>query len=333
MGVFKIGETDREGRQKRIEHTGRYLRASRTGGVALRAHARVLGVNVTGNTSRGVRVSTRLAKNTQVATQNGRLLLRGRYGTDAATLNLSKSGLTVSSKTPVGAVNWVKPGRSSFKMAGIHVRGHKAAYLQGVYALVAVLGAAMRAALEVLAAIAGLFYRGAQRAKIRRELAERENARLELEAVDARAEGEAIARERGVDLTREPARDLFAALVFVVVCLGRGEDPLGPEAMGTSEPDDAAGCALVTEVRACGEQIRAWLGHAGADAAPEQLLGLARALTGALAPKLEEPLRGETLLSLDDACLASGPKTVIQEVMIDEVARALEVDLEVEGEV
>ena len=36
MALFKFGEKDADGRQKRIEHTGQYLRASRTGGVALR---------------------------------------------------------------------------------------------------------------------------------------------------------------------------------------------------------------------------------------------------------------------------------------------------------
>jgi len=126
VGLFNIGDTDRDGRQKRIEHGGRYLRASRTGGVSLRAQTKVAGVNVTGNTSHGARISTRLAKNTQVAFQNGRFVLRGRYGSDAAKLNLSKSGVTVSTKTPVGTLNWIKPKRSSFTMAGIQLRGEKA---------------------------------------------------------------------------------------------------------------------------------------------------------------------------------------------------------------
>ncbi|WP_435106586.1 hypothetical protein [Arhodomonas sp. AD133] len=130
MSLFKLGDKDRDGRQKRIEHTGKYLRAGRTGGVSLRAHTRISSVNVTGNTSHGLRVSTRLARNTQVAMQNGRFILRGRYGSDAAKVNLSKSGVSVSSKTPVGAFNWIKPGRSSFKLAGIQLRGHKAAYLR-----------------------------------------------------------------------------------------------------------------------------------------------------------------------------------------------------------
>lgn len=72
-------EKDSDGRLKRIEYRGKYLRASRTGGVALRAQARAGGINFTANTNRGARVSTRIAKGTQAAFQNGRFVLRGRY--------------------------------------------------------------------------------------------------------------------------------------------------------------------------------------------------------------------------------------------------------------
>ena len=112
MTTFRVGEKDRDGRQKRIDYSGRYLRASRTGGVALRAHVKAAGINLTGNTSHGFRLSTRLAKNTQVAMQNGRFVLRGRYGPDIAKVNLSKSGVSVSSKVGLGTINWMRPGAS-----------------------------------------------------------------------------------------------------------------------------------------------------------------------------------------------------------------------------
>lgn len=192
MGFLKLGEEDRDGRQKRIEHTGKYLRASRTGGVSLRAHTRVSGVNVTGNTRHGVRVSTRLAKNTQMAFQNGRFILRGRYGSDAAKLNLSKSGVSVSSKTPVGAFNWVRPGRSSFKMAGVHVRGHKAAYMQAVYLLFAMVAALIRVVVHAV----GLAFRGVgwgvQAIVARREQARQDQERLGLTASEVAGEGGSI---------------------------------------------------------------------------------------------------------------------------------------------
>jgi hypothetical protein len=80
-----------DGRLKRIEYRGKYLRASRTGGVALRAHAKASGINFTANSKRGARVSTRIAKGTQAAFQNGRFVLRGRYGDGPNKVNLTAS--------------------------------------------------------------------------------------------------------------------------------------------------------------------------------------------------------------------------------------------------
>jgi len=133
-----IFEKGADGRLKRIEYRGKYLRASRTGGVALRAQTKAAGVNLTANTNRGTRVSTRIAKGTQAAFQNGRFVLRGRYGEGPAKLNLSKSGVSVSSKTEVGTVNWFKPRYSSVKIGGVQVRGKKAVYLHLIAGLLQV---------------------------------------------------------------------------------------------------------------------------------------------------------------------------------------------------
>ncbi|MFO8065507.1 MAG: DNA-binding protein, partial [Spirochaetia bacterium] len=134
--MFNIGKTDQYGRQKRIEHRGKYLRASRTGGVSLRAQTKAAGLNVTGNTKRGIRLSTRAAKGTNVAFQNGRFRLRGRYGKGPTKLNLSKSGMSVSTRNALGTFNWTKPNRSSAKIAGVQMRGKKAANLQLIYLVV-----------------------------------------------------------------------------------------------------------------------------------------------------------------------------------------------------
>jgi hypothetical protein len=332
MSFLKIGEKDRDGRQKRIEHTGRYLRASRTGGLSLRAQTRMSGVNLTANSRHGVRVSTRLAKGTNVALQHGRFVLRGRYGSDAARLNLSKSGLTVSSKTPVGTYNWVKPGRSSFKMAGIQVRGHKAANLHLVYFVFAALAGAVLAIFKIVAGAFQLVGQLAGRRAARRELEahERERPRLDIAAVAA--EGERITREQGLELSREPARDLFAALVFTVVCLGRGHERFDAIRAGMGDPDDAASYALAHDVRVCGQQVATWLGEGAAERAPEQVVGMMYALAIAFARTADEATRTETLLALDDACLAAGPKTFLQEEMIDLLAEALRVEVVLEGE-
>ena len=124
-----------DGRLKRIEYRGKYLRASRTGGVALRAQAKAGGIHFTANSNRGLRVSTRLAKGTQVAFQKGRFVLRGRYGKGPPKVNLSKSGVSVSTKTDLGTVNWFKPRYSSVKTAGIQVRGKNAIYLHLIVGL------------------------------------------------------------------------------------------------------------------------------------------------------------------------------------------------------
>lgn len=159
MSNFKIGEKDQDGRQKRIEHTGKHLRISRTGGISLRKQAKIKGLNITANTTHGVRISHRVAKNTQIALQNNRLVLRGRYGRGPHRLNLSKSGISVSSKTPVGTFNWIKPNRSSFKVAGMHFRGKKAANMHVIYAVLSLLMMAAQMAMVLLSvALKALFF-------------------------------------------------------------------------------------------------------------------------------------------------------------------------------
>ena len=125
-----------DGRLKRIEYRGKYLRASRTGGIALRAQTKLSGVHLTANSQHGLRASARVAKGTQVAFQNGRFILRGRYGRGPTKLNLSKSGVSVSSKTEIGTINWFKPRYSSAKIGGIQVRGKNALYLHALLAVV-----------------------------------------------------------------------------------------------------------------------------------------------------------------------------------------------------
>ena len=156
-------ERDADGHLKRIEYRGHHLRASRTGGVALRAQTRAAGINLTANTARGTRVSTRLAKGTQGAFQNGRFILRGRYGDGPNKVNLSKSGVSVSSKTEIGTVNWFKPRYSSAKIGGIQVRGKNAVYLHlivGLFQIAAYFLIFLAQAIVLL--VQGLYWLGLQ---------------------------------------------------------------------------------------------------------------------------------------------------------------------------
>ena len=142
---------DADGRLKRIEYRGKYLRESRTGGVSLRAQTKLAGLNLTANTQHGFRVSTRVAKGTNVGFQNGRFVLRGRYGKGRTKLNLSKSGVSVSSKTSVGTINWFKPRYSSAKIAGIQVRGQNAVYINLLASLIQMAFMLLLAAIQLIA--------------------------------------------------------------------------------------------------------------------------------------------------------------------------------------
>lgn len=131
--LTNLGRKDDQGRQVRIEHRTRYTRISRTGGVAIRAQTRAAGVNLTVNSNHGLRLSKGVLKGTQIALQKGRFRLRGRYGKGPTKINLSKSGITVSTRNQLGSFNWIKPNRSSAKLFGVQVRGKKAAQLQLYY--------------------------------------------------------------------------------------------------------------------------------------------------------------------------------------------------------
>jgi len=128
--MFGLGKRDRDGRQVRVEHRGRNLRASRTGGVSARAERKLGPINATANTARGVRVTTRVARGLHVGFQNGRTRLVGRWNAGPFAFNLSKSGVSTSMKTSTGRLNLLKPQYSSFKIGGVQVRGKKAAQLQ-----------------------------------------------------------------------------------------------------------------------------------------------------------------------------------------------------------
>lgn len=149
--MFGLGRKDKAGRQVRIEHRGRNLRASRTGGLAVRAQTKLGPVIATVNTSTGVRLSTRVAKGTRVALQRGRFRLQGRWNAGPLGFNLSKSGVSASVKTSTGTLNFLKPRYSSFKFAGVQVRGKNAMYLQ--FATLALAGAALLAMLAIRLAI------------------------------------------------------------------------------------------------------------------------------------------------------------------------------------
>lgn len=134
--MFGIGKKDEDGKQVRIEHRGKYTRASRTGGVAARAEEKVGPLNLTANSSKGLRASTRVANGIRMALHNGRFQLIGRWRAGPLGFNLSKTGVSASVKNRAGTFNFLKPQYSSFKFAGVQLRGKKAAQLQVIYMLI-----------------------------------------------------------------------------------------------------------------------------------------------------------------------------------------------------
>ncbi len=342
--LFKIGQRDRHGRQKRIEYTGRYLRASRTGLVSLRAQTRVAGVNATANTRRGVRLSTRVAKNTQVAMQNGRFVLRGRYGSDAARFNVSKSGVTVSTRTPSGTLNWIKPGRSSFKLAGVQMRGHKAVWLQLAYLLVMAVVGVVQLLLQGLVALVSGLYRAAVGAvagvRLWRGRVAQERLLAALDPAEARALAKAQLGARLDDRLSARAQasrtEPLGALGYALVCLGRGEvrgaadrHGLGPGAETEGGPEIRG---LLRAIPPAGTPFRDAMPTPDDPDFPLVALGLALHAADALDGQLTGDAREQTLLLLDDACLAGGPKTVLQEAMLDAIAARWEARLVLAGE-
>ncbi|WP_411839912.1 hypothetical protein [Paracoccus sp. ME4] len=131
--MFGFGRRDRNGDQVRLEHRGRNLRASRTGGLSARTQHKIGGVTVTANTKHGLRASAKVAPGLRIANQSGRWQMIGRWSRGPFRYNLSKRGGSVSVTNRAGALNLTNPGRSSFKAGGIQLRGRKAANLQLIY--------------------------------------------------------------------------------------------------------------------------------------------------------------------------------------------------------
>ena len=154
-----MSSSDEPKRMKRIEYRGKHLRASRTGGLSLRAQTKAAGVNLTVNSRHGLRVSKRIAKGTNIALQNGHLRIQGRYGKGPTKLNVSKSGFSISTKNELGTFNWIKPRYSSATIAGINVRGRNALMVYAIWGIWKVLLGTVVLALNLLTAIVRLIWK------------------------------------------------------------------------------------------------------------------------------------------------------------------------------
>ena len=338
MGFLNLGKKDAYGKQRRIEHRGRYLRASRTGGVALRAQTKAAGVNVTANTSRGFRLSTTPLNNTQVAFQNGRFILRGRYRSGPFRLNLSKTGATVSTRNRLGSFNWIRPNRSSAKLAGVQVRGKTAAQLQIVYMLFAAAVAAMQLAVAILIgavrlllAVGGMAYRLIVAAPYAWHVFKRRrrNRRLEQTLPDTDLAFRPPIQRWSVDAHR-------AGWLLAYLGWGRGRTATEiaaalREQLSAENAGFPALAPALQELASTASSLEAARGDGGREdpLSPHAVVAvLARHLSALPADEL-----AEVLLQTDDLTLQDAPRTVLQEELLEVFADFAGVRLqEVEAE-
>ena len=134
------------------------LRLSRTGGLNAAVHpARGL----TFNTKHGVRIS-KTFRGLTLGIQSGKGIFRGRWSAanGALNTNLSKSGISFSTSTKHGTYNWTRPNRSSFKFAGLQVRGKKAAGPALILAILAIIPALFTLVLQLVQMTGYLIFLG-----------------------------------------------------------------------------------------------------------------------------------------------------------------------------
>ena len=305
--MFGIGEKDSDGRQKRIEHRGRHLRISRTGGVAFREQIKVAGLNLSANSKHGVRASTRIAKGTNAGFQNGNFRLRGRYGKGPTKLNLSKSGISASTKTAIGTFNWMKPNRSSVKIGGVQIRGKNAATIQMVYAVFALAVFAVQAVvvlvvflaqvlwilLQVLYAtlcwLLPILWDGCERLGQGVTDAVHSHKRSKLMPTTETLSNDP---ERGLNGLTPP--ELESALATIITAGGRG-NPLDPSLNQILETIDA---------------------ETAADRVRILLLAVAQLHRENVAETELVPL----YLTIDDQCVEEGGRTKLQELLLEDYA-------------
>lgn len=121
--------------KKRIEYRGKNIRASRTGGISATKTFSGDGYGATVNTNHGLRLHKRLFRGARIGIQNGNFQFIGRYSDGPFNFNVSKGGVSTSLKHKRGTYNFFKPKYSSFKVAGVQVRGKNAVILSVIYLL------------------------------------------------------------------------------------------------------------------------------------------------------------------------------------------------------
>ena len=318
MEFGNIGKKDEYGKQRRIEHRGKYLRASRTGGVSLRAQTKAAGFSLTANSRRGLRVSRTIAKSTQVAMQNGRFILRGRYGKGPTKMNLSKSGVTFSTRNSLGTFNWTRPQRSSAKIAGVQFRGKNAALFQLIYLFFASLAALItflcKVVVFVFEGVFALINATLDYIKRRQEtkaaiIRDERNASLEAEANNPNIQCQIESWNR---------EQCLAALILILCAWGRGKeaDPMIDTLQERIHKDEGL-AALKIDREVLVEVARALSTlRPSIDAEEPELILLSSAAAHGQSI-FEAQALPEIVLEIDELMLKEGRRTEGQDAMLE----------------
>jgi len=315
---------DSDGRLKRIEYRGKHLRASRTGGVSIRAQGKSAGINYTLNSKHGARVSTRIAKGTNVGFQNGRFILRGRYGTGATKLNISKTGFSVSTKTDIGTLNLLKPNYSSAKIGGVQVRGKNALIIQAIYAIFQLSSIIITTIFNLLLWVVKILFKvfSFLRIKIKNYLIIRKSLKLlELE------------KKWDEKIRQQPAEIIICALFYIILNLapGKNNNPNSFINSISGFEDRETLAPLIKKItqstfEQCVELISASLGKESNNLTHLELF------FGALADSLTNKLESNTVLAvfwgLDYSIIKGGTRNHLQEKLLVVFAEACGIEPE-----
>ena len=318
--MFALGEKDEFGKQKRIEYRGKHLRASRTGGIALRAHVKASGINITGNTKRGVRVSTKIAKGTQIAFQNKNFVLRGRYGRGLHKVNLSKSGVSFSTKNEVGTYNWLKPQYSSFKFGGVQLRGKKAAEAQAGWFLLITLPIMIIKAIIFIAPI--VFNATISFFRLIFLLAN--NLVYSIEGIkEASFAKKSLSKTDRLNLLDEINDNEYElAIMYCIAVWGRGnisEDRKGlPVKIRGKEYD----------IQQIGEKFDLLSQRFESKKVENNIRAFLITLTKNYAEREDDNRRIELLYELDEQCITDGGKTTLQEILLKDYANTAKLTMD-----
>ena len=315
---------DSDGRLKRIEYRSKHLRASRTGGVSIRAQGRSAGINYTLNSKHGARVSTRIAKGTNVGLQNGRFILRGRYGTGATKLNISKTGFSVSTKTDIGTLNLLKPNYSSAKIGGVQVRGKNALIIHTIYTVFQLFSFIITTSYNLLLWVVKILFKvfSFLRIKIQNDLITRRSLKLlELE------------KKWDEKIYLQPIEIIICALFYIILNLAKGEKNNSKSLINYIDgfEDQKELAPLIKKItqskfEQCVELISTSLGKESNNLTHLELF------FGALAGSLMNKLESNTILAvfwgLDYSIIKVGTRNHLQEKLLVVFAEACGIETE-----